>query len=291
MLKRAQGLIAAVALTLVVAQQVSAKVQIVPPGNDVAGQSQLFWAQAWWQWALGVPAPNNPQTDTTGEDGGVNNNGPVFFLAGNFGGVSTRTITVPHGKPVFFSVLSAFYGAINQSGNFDPSPCSSLNLTCALQQVTPLQDNATNMGVQIDGIALDNAEIKDHRQTSTSFFTLALPDDNVFGIPDPCCADLPIWVQDGFWIALDDLPVGIHVLHFHGECSGPCGPGTSVPFSLDITDRLNVVPEPSTWAMMLVGFAGLGFAAYRRRRAQRVAVLEIRRDPGRPEAVIAEPGF
>jgi hypothetical protein len=26
------------------------------------------------------------------------------------------------------------------------------------------------------------------------------------------------------------------------------------------------VPEPSTWAMMIIGFAGLGFAAYRRRR-------------------------
>jgi PEP-CTERM motif len=283
MLKHAQGLIAAVALTLVVAQQASAKVQIVPPGNDVAGQSQLFWAQAWWQWALGVPAPNNPQTDTTGEDGGVNNNGPVFFLAGNFGGVSTRTITVPRGKPVFFSVTTAVYVAINQSGNFDPSPCSSpLTLTCALQQVTPLQDNATNMAAQIDGIALDNTEIKDHRQTSTSFFTLALPDDNVFGVPvdtyDACCADLPIWVQDGFWIALDDLSVGTHLVHFHAECPGDCGVGTSGAFSLDITDKLNVVPEPSTWAMMLVGFAGLGFAAYRRRRAQRVAVLEIRRD-------------
>jgi PEP-CTERM motif len=27
------------------------------------------------------------------------------------------------------------------------------------------------------------------------------------------------------------------------------------------------VPEPSTWAMMLVGFAGLGFVGYRRRAA------------------------
>jgi hypothetical protein len=25
------------------------------------------------------------------------------------------------------------------------------------------------------------------------------------------------------------------------------------------------VPEPSTWAMMLLGFAGLGFVAYRRK--------------------------
>jgi hypothetical protein len=29
--------------------------------------------------------------------------------------------------------------------------------------------------------------------------------------------------------------------------------------------RLGAVPEPSTWAMMVLGFAGLGFMAYRRR--------------------------
>ena len=31
-----------------------------------------------------------------------------------------------------------------------------------------------------------------------------------------------------------------------------------------------LIPEPSTWAMMLLGFAGLGFAAYRRTRAKPV---------------------
>jgi hypothetical protein len=29
------------------------------------------------------------------------------------------------------------------------------------------------------------------------------------------------------------------------------------------------VPEPSTWAMMLLGFAGLGFAAYRQKNSRR----------------------
>jgi PEP-CTERM motif len=28
------------------------------------------------------------------------------------------------------------------------------------------------------------------------------------------------------------------------------------------------IPEPSTWAMMVLGFAGLGFAGYRTRRAR-----------------------
>jgi hypothetical protein len=32
------------------------------------------------------------------------------------------------------------------------------------------------------------------------------------------------------------------------------------------------VPEPSTWAMMLIGFAGLGFAAYRQKKAAAPAV-------------------
>jgi PEP-CTERM motif len=33
-----------------------------------------------------------------------------------------------------------------------------------------------------------------------------------------------------------------------------------------LTSDTLTVPEPSTWAMMLVGFAGLGFAGYRASR-------------------------
>ena len=33
------------------------------------------------------------------------------------------------------------------------------------------------------------------------------------------------------------------------------------------TAATSAIPEPSTWAMMLIGFAGLGYAGYRRARA------------------------
>jgi hypothetical protein len=33
-----------------------------------------------------------------------------------------------------------------------------------------------------------------------------------------------------------------------------------------LTINITSVPEPSTWAMMLLGFAGLGFAGYRTSR-------------------------
>ena len=47
-------------------------------------------------------------------------------------------------------------------------------------------------------------------------------------------------------------------------------PTLSVPdgYSIFFSDGLgNSVSEPSTWAMMLLGFASLGFVAYRRKSA------------------------
>jgi PEP-CTERM motif len=32
-----------------------------------------------------------------------------------------------------------------------------------------------------------------------------------------------------------------------------------------VTTGVSAVPEPSTWAMLLLGFAGIGFMAYRRK--------------------------
>jgi hypothetical protein len=34
---------------------------------------------------------------------------------------------------------------------------------------------------------------------------------------------------------------------------------------------VEAVPEPSTWALMLLGFAGIGYAGYRRAREPRAA--------------------
>jgi len=39
-----------------------------------------------------------------------------------------------------------------------------------------------------------------------------------------------------------------------------------------VTANISAVPEPSTWAMMILGFAGVGFLAYRRRNQTAVAL-------------------
>jgi len=51
----------------------------------------------------------------------------------------------------------------------------------------------------------------------------------------------------------------------YGECCGP-------PAFLTVDLPLSSVPEPSTWAMMGLGFAGLGFFGYRARKTRVLAI-------------------
>ncbi len=50
----------------------------------------------------------------------------------------------------------------------------------------------------------------------------------------------------------------------------PNGPGISVPYEMAVSGS---VPEPSTWAMMLLGFGGVAFLACRRASGKTAAVV------------------
>jgi len=47
---------------------------------------------------------------------------------------------------------------------------------------------------------------------------------------------------------------------------------TGADFSIDVSGATTMVPEPSTWVMMGLGFAGLGFAGFRARKAARFVI-------------------
>ena len=78
----------------------------------------------------------------------------------------------------------------------------------------------------------------------------------------PGFTDLQSWTRDDPGIAPDWLRVGTDIV----------GPDVGAPtFNAAFSLSGALVPEPSTWAMMLLGFAGLGFVGYRQARKARPA--------------------
>ena len=187
---------------------------LMMPINRAFAQSLEQLSAEWWQWALSIPTPVNPQTDTTGQNAIVGQRGSVWFLAGVFGGgTATRTCSVPEGTALFFPVLNGV--GINTPkvcGQKGPLTVSKLR-TMAADQIA----GAANLSVTVDGVAIAIPP-----SVQSSVFAVAFPEDNVFDSPCAGLGGVPAGiyspaVSDGFYVLLDPLSVGGHTLHIHGE--------------------------------------------------------------------------
>ena len=87
------------------------------------GKSYAEWSAIWWQWLLSIPKDTSPAGDTTGKNGGTNQQGPIWFLAGTFGGGAELTCTIPSGKVIMFS-------PINSECSYAEYPDDKDNQTC-----------------------------------------------------------------------------------------------------------------------------------------------------------------
>ncbi|HEY5139499.1 MAG TPA: PEP-CTERM sorting domain-containing protein [Methylococcales bacterium] len=83
---------------------------------------------------------------------------------------------------------------------------------------------------------------------------------DAFGFPSQYVGQLDS-ITDGYWVAVEGLNPGPHTLLFGGTIP-ELAPGNA-PFTLEVTDTLNVVPEPGVLSLLLLGTV----AAYGRRRS------------------------
>jgi hypothetical protein len=60
----------------------------------------------WLRWALAQPNDDGPIADTTGEKCAIGQEGPVWYLAGTFGGSVVRECDIPAGKQLFFPLVN-----------------------------------------------------------------------------------------------------------------------------------------------------------------------------------------
>jgi hypothetical protein len=197
---------------------------------DTAAYEQL--SGEWWQWALSIPAGENPLADTTGEECMVGQRGSNWFLAGTFGATTaTRTCSIPRGATLFFPVINFVgFDTPGVCGQGEPLPSQFYRDLAA-----SFIDGASNLSVQVDG----NPVAQLHRVQS-KVFSVALPEDNLFAAACAPFGGLPAGiyspaVDDGIYVRLNPLAVGSHTLQFHAE-------NPSQGFVLDVTYNLVVIP-------------------------------------------------
>lgn len=208
--------------------------RVFPPNAHPYGKSQAQWTADWWSHMFSFGCDNFPLFDTDGSSAGLNTAGPVIFLPGNFGGETTRTITVPHGKALLFPILnniwlySACYGAAEEDEAFANGTLEAY-ISSIIDPV--LSADGTTVSATLDGIAFNN--LKNYRFKSGLYEFNANP-ELVDCLGDPCLvADDLLALTNGFWLMLKPLSRGQHTLNFQGAIE-------DFGFSLNVTYHITV---------------------------------------------------
>ena len=176
---------------------------VAPPQSNPHGMSYAEWGAAWWQWAISFPLDESPVTDTTGDLADLGQSGPVWFLAGTFGGSAERTVTIPAGKALFFPIVNFIGVFIPEPGEPEPSE----------EEFREIMDfiiaSGFSLECTVDGVALEDLE--DYR-AQTDVFGVTVPEG---GLVDAGTFDFAM--ADGFWLMLSPLSAGEHTIHIAGS--------------------------------------------------------------------------
>jgi hypothetical protein len=201
---------------------------VFPPDAVVFGKTYGEWSAKRWQWNFSRPIPSNPTFDTTGQHCHVQQSRPVFFLAGIATGVPvTRECTVPSEKPLFFPIINA------ECSDVEPPPFFGAT---AADRLACAQAFIDDVGINTLKATIDGMDVKSLRRfrVQSPDFHFRMPAHNNILFLDGVISGRS--VSDGYWLLLEPLSPGNHVIHFEGALvSGPFA-----GFKQDVTYNLIV---------------------------------------------------
>ena len=190
----------------------SASVHIGARDGDVQARFAFFgssfaeWTQRFWSWSMSIPVNVGPATDKTGINCGINQSGPVWFLAAPLGGTNTISCAIPAGKVILAPAVTYLNDYPCPDPTFEPPSGQTLE-DFLTQGATAYIDNFT-ASVELDGKALPVYRVTAGLQSFTAAKDLSSIDACVTGSPQ-------LGVADGEYVLIGRLSPGSHVLHIH----------------------------------------------------------------------------
>ena len=130
--------------------------------------------------------------------------------------------------------------------------------------VSLLKDSSTTPGALIEQVTGNDSSLT----TALSPIFFSMPTETL-------TANTRYWIElltngGSLHWSFSAVNTGIGVANEYNFYAGSVSANSAfTPYQMSIG---SAVPEPSTWAMMLLGFAGLGLAAHRRSRRNRAAL-------------------
>lgn len=185
-------------------------IKVLEPGIKHFGKSYNELAGDWWNWAVQFPLATNPIVEDGEVDCTRGQQGKIWFLAGNFGGTSNRTCTIPTGKALFFPIINTLWWVPDDGDTVDEVRAS------AQARIHP----ASTLEVSVDGVVIADP-FAYRAQSPPGGFALhfgPLLDDLAFP-PTPDPRDPA--VTDGYWILLAPLRKGAHVIEIRSTRNLP----------------------------------------------------------------------
>jgi hypothetical protein len=204
---------------------------LVFPANSMPyGMTYEQWTTKWWQWFLSIPQDQSPANDPSGAQCAVNQNDPhVWLLAGNFGGQTERTCTIPAGKGL---VIEPVGWTCNDKQDLRPStPRDNSSIQAELTKCTQDPINQLRLAVvEINGERIPN--IEDYIVT-TPLSSVTFPTNALFNAPEGPA----LFVSTGPTIITNPLPPGNYTIHTAAQIIDPINPAYN--FANDITIHIN----------------------------------------------------
>ena len=177
----------------------------------------------WWQQVLSIPGVQNPFLDETGASCGIGQRGNTWMLySSSTGPLVDLKCTIPAGKPIFLAVSVVIC-----------IPSLGETIEHNVQLCKDITDSTNFMRLKIDG-KFRNDLIK--RRAFSRAFTLAVPDDNVFGFPTGFFDS----VHDGYYALIPPLKPGVHWVRV--KATDTTGFATDTRYRLEIVESAKTLP-------------------------------------------------